>query len=243
MNLDFSRYVFAPPYLGWLCQGFLMTLVIGVLGAVCGTILGLLVLRLRGAANCAARAMGTSYIMLFRNLPMVPLLLFLTFALPGIWRQLTGANLPRESEFHFLILGLSLNAGAYIAEILRAGVEAIPHEQLEAARTLGLSPKVIRRRIVFPQAARIVAPALASRYIHIMKNSSLALVVPLQPDLMEMVGQVGRIAGQTFAWAEPLLFAAVGYLSLSLFLSWILNRWANHEQLKIEENLRSGSRA
>jgi ABC-type amino acid transport system permease subunit len=122
-------------------------------------------------------------------------------------------------------LGLALNAGAYIAEILRAGVEAVPRGQAEAARTLGLSRKTIMRQVVFPQAMRIVAPALASRYIHIMKNSSLAMVVPLAPDLMEMVGQAGRIAGQTFSWVEPLVFAAVGYLAVSLLLSRLLNRW------------------
>ena len=233
-SLDFSRYVFAQPYFGWLCRGMLMTLVIGAAGAVIGTLLALAVLRCRSAGgNRLLRAAGTVYVVLFRNLPVMPLLLFLTFALPGIWRQAFGHTLPRGYEFYFLIMGLALNAGAYIAEILRAGVEAVPRGQTDAARALGLSPRTVRRRVVFPQAVRIVAPALASRYIHIMKNSSMALVVPLSPGMMEMVGQAGRIAGQTFSWAEPLIFAAAGYLGLSLILSRLLNRWANRAQIRV----------
>jgi His/Glu/Gln/Arg/opine family amino acid ABC transporter permease subunit len=232
-SLDFSRYVFAQPYFGWLCRGMIMTLSIGVAGALIGTLLALAVLRCHGAAGRFARAIGTGYVVLFRNLPIMPLLLFLTFALPGIWRQVFSHTLPRGYEFYFLIIGLALNAGAYLAEILRAGVEAVPREQIEAAHTLGLSPQIIRLRIVFPQAVRIVAPALASRYIHIMKNSSMALVVPVSPGMMEMVGQAGRIAGQTFSWAEPLIFAAVGYLGLALILSLFLNRRATRAQARI----------
>jgi len=236
-SLDFSRYVFGPPYFAWLCRGFLMTLLITALGAFGGMLFGVIALRCRISANRLARAAGAGYILMFRNLPVVPLLLFLTFAFPGIYRQSTGGDLPRGFEFSFLILGLSLNAGAYIAEILRAGVEAVSYTQIEAARVLGLSMSSIRRRVIFPQAALIVAPALASRCIHIMKNASLALVMPLAPSAMEMVGQAGRIAGQTFSWIEPLIFAAAGYLTLSLILSRLLNRWADREHARIGAGL------
>lgn len=129
-----------------------------------------------------------------------------------------------------------LNTGAYLAEILRAGVTAVAAEQVEAARTLGLAPGVIRRRVIYPQAVRIVAPALASRFIHNMKNSTLALVVPLPVQMMEVVGQAGRIAGQTFSWAEPLAFAACVHLLLALGLGRILNRWATREHAQIGAN-------
>ena len=78
-SLDFSRYVFAQPYFGWLCRGMLMTLLIGASSAVIGTLLSLAVLSLNGAAGRIARAAGALYVLLFRNLPIVPLLLFLTF--------------------------------------------------------------------------------------------------------------------------------------------------------------------
>ena len=231
--MDFSQYVFGQPYFGWLCRGFLMTLLIGLASCGCGALLGLLSLHCHFAKNRLIRTAGVCYIILFRNLPTVPLLLFLTFALPGIWLQITGHGLPRGLEFYLLLLGLSLNAGPYLSEILRAGIEAVDSRQTEMARTLGLSEKAIRRRVVFPQAVRIVAPALASRFIHIMKNATLALVVPLPVQMMELVGQASRIAGQTFSWAEPLIFAAVGYLSLALIMSRLLQRWASREQARI----------
>jgi His/Glu/Gln/Arg/opine family amino acid ABC transporter permease subunit len=236
-SLTFSRYVFAQPYLGWLCQGIIMTLVIGMLGAALGILIALVVLHCRIVESRILRIVGAIYVVLFRNLPVLPLLLFLTFAMPGIWREALGLSMPRGFEFYFLIMGLALNAGAYLAEILRAGMEAVPCEQIDTAHTLGLSLRIIRRRIIFPQAIRIVAPALTSRYIHIIKNSSMALIIPLAPGKMEMVGQAGRIAGQTFAWAEPLIFAAIGYLALALILSRLLNRWATHAQARIGNQL------
>ena len=232
-SLDFARNVFVQPYIEWLCQGMLMTLVIGVSGATFGTLIALMVLHCRVATSRIMRAFGVIYIVLFRNLPVLPLLLFFTFAIPGIWQEVFGFPIPRGFEFYFLIMVLALNAGAYLAEILRAGVEAVPREQIDAAHTLGLSLRTIRHRIIFPQCVHIVAPALASRYIHIIKNSSMALVVPLAPGMMEMVGQAGRIAGQTFAWAEPLIFAAIGYLVLALIFSRLLNRLATRAQTRI----------
>jgi ABC-type amino acid transport system permease subunit len=96
-----------------------------------------------------------------------------------------------------------------------------------------LGVATIWRRVIVVQTIRIVAPLLASRFIHNMKNSTVALVVPLPVDEMEVVGQAGRIAGQTFTWAEPLIFAATVHLALALGLGWALNAWAVREQARI----------
>lgn len=233
MTMDFAQYVFGQPYFGWLCRGFLMTILIGLAGCAGGALLGVLSLRCHLGKKRLLRTAAACYVVLFRNLPTVPLLLFLTFALPGIWRATTGAGWPRGLEFHLLLLGLSLNAGPYLSEILRAGVEAVDSRQTDIARTLGLSEKAIGRYVVFPQAVRIVAPALVSRFIHIMKNATLAVVVPLPVQMMEMTGQAGRIAGLTFSWAEPAIFAAAGYLFLALVMGRLLNGWARREHARI----------
>jgi len=133
-----------------------------------------------------------------------------------------------------LLLGLALNTAAYFGEILFAGMAAVSPDQIYAARTLGLSVGAVRRYVIYPQAVRIVAPALASRFIHNIKNSTLSLVVPLPVGMMEVVGQAGRIAGQTFSWAEPLIFAACVHLLLAIGLGWLLNLWADREQSRIE---------
>jgi His/Glu/Gln/Arg/opine family amino acid ABC transporter permease subunit len=232
--MDFGQYVFGHPYFGWLCRGLLMTLLISTVSGFFAAIVGFLLLRCHISANRLLRGMAGAFVIVFRNLPLVPLLLFLFFGMPQVWRQIVGSPFPRGLELHLLIIGLMLNTGAYLGEILRAGVEAVAPQQIEAARTLGITPGAIRRSVIYPQAVRIVAPALASRFIHNMKNSTMALVVPLPLPLMEVVGQAGRIAGQTFSWAEPLIFAASVHLLLAIGLGWLLNRWANKEHAKLE---------
>jgi len=231
--MDFSRYVFGSPYFEWLCSGLLMTLVISIVSSFFAAIIGFLVVQCQISTSRWLRVFGALIVIVFRNLPLLPLLLFLTFGLPGLWSNLCNCSFPRGLELELLLLGLALNTGAYLAEILRAGVEAVPAIQLDTARTLGLARSTILRRIVYPQAIRIAAPGLASRFIHNMKNSTMALVVPLPVEIMEITGQAGRIAGQTFSWAEPLIFAAGIYLCLSLGLGWLLNHWATCEQAKI----------
>ena len=231
--MDFGHYVFGPPYFGWLWRGVLMTLLIATVSGLFAAVIGFLVLQCHISTRRPLRGLGAGFVLVFRNLPLIPLLLFLTFGLPGLWAQLCGCPFPRELELELLLLGLALNTGAYLAEILRAGVAAVAQQQVEAARTLGLAPGAIRRCVIYPQAVRIVAPALASRFIHNMKNSTLALVVPLPVEMMEVVGQAGRIAGQTFSWVEPLVFAACIHLALSLGLGQLLNRWASREQARV----------
>jgi His/Glu/Gln/Arg/opine family amino acid ABC transporter permease subunit len=233
-GLDFGRYVFGPPYFGWLCQGVLMTIVISIISGIGAAAIGLAVLRCHLSLCWWLRAVAVVFVTVFRNLPVVPLLLFLTFAVPGLWQQLWGHPMPRGFALHLLILGLALNTAAYVAEILRAGVLAVAPEQIDAARTLGLSSRAIRLRVVYPQAARIVAPALTSRFIHNTKNSTLALVAPLSAGSLEVVGQATRIAGETFSWAEPLIFAAGIHLLLALCLGRFLNGWADRAQAKVE---------
>lgn len=232
--MDFSQYVFGSPYFGWLCRGLLMTVLISLVSGCYAAIIGFLVLQCQISARRLLRVIGICFVIIFRNLPLVPLLLFLTFGLPSFWAQLCHCPFPRGFEIHLLILGLSLNTGAYLAEILQAGVAAIAPEQVDVARTLGLMPGTIRRYVIYPQALRIVAPALASRFIHNMKNSTMSLIVPLPLEMMEVVGQAGRIAGQTFSWAEPLIFAACIHLGLSLGLGRLLNQWASREQARIK---------
>jgi polar amino acid transport system permease protein len=232
--MDFGRYVFAEPYFGWLCRGLLMTVLISVISGTAAALLGLVLSRLRLATLPAARIGADTFVIIFRNLPLVPLLLFLTFGLPNLWSELAGIPFPRGLELSLLLTGLSLNTGAYFAEILRSGVSGVPPQQKEVARTIGLTAATIRWYVVYPQAVRIVAPALATRYIHNMKNSAMALVVPLPLGMMEVVGQAGRIAGETFSWVEPLIVAAALHLLLSLGAGRLLNRWASRAQSRVE---------
>jgi His/Glu/Gln/Arg/opine family amino acid ABC transporter permease subunit len=232
--MHFGNYVFAEPYLGWLVRGILMTLLISVVSGTAAALLGLWVTRLRLTSRRGPRLAADTFVMIFRNLPLVPLLLFVTFALPRLWLQVTGRAFPIWADLYLLLAVLSADSGANFAEILRAGVLGVAPQQQEVARTMGLSAGAIRWHVVFPQAARIVAPALATRWIQNMKNSTMALVVPLPLGLLEMAGQAERIAGETFSWVQPLTAIAVVYLLLSLGSGWFLNRWASRAQARVQ---------
>jgi ABC-type amino acid transport system permease subunit len=211
-----------------------MTLIITGLSAGLALVLAWAVLRCQISARPYLRWAGFVYVIVFRNLPLVPLLLLLTFAVPHLWFWCWHHTFPRGLELYVVVFGLALNTAGYLSEILRAGVNSVPTEQMGAAKTLGLSAALVRRRVIYPQAIRITAPALNTRLIHNMKNSTLALVVPLPLDRMELAGQASRIAGQTFSWAEPLIFVASVHLGLAVGCGWALGRWAAKEQRKIE---------
>jgi His/Glu/Gln/Arg/opine family amino acid ABC transporter permease subunit len=232
--VDFRKYVFSEPYFDWLCRGIAMTMVISVLSGAAAALIGLIAVRLQFAQHRFLGHMVSTYVVIFRNLPVVPLLLFLAVGLPDLWVALFGVAYPRGTEMVVLLVGLSANTGAYIAEILRAGVQAVQPGQRAAARVLGLSSSAVHYHVVLPQAVRIVAPALVTRLIHNTKNSTMAVVVPLSVGAMEMVGQAGRIAGETFSWVEPLVAVAVVYLAISIGLGRVLDRWAGRAQARVD---------
>ncbi len=232
--MDFGRHVFSDPYFGWLCRGVAVTLGITVATTLLSLLLGVIVVAMRTGSRRTWRLVAAGYVNLFRNLPPVPLLLLLVFALPGVLRNLTGRALPTDLHWFLLIAGLSLNSSAYIAEILRSGLRGVSPRQWDAGRVLGLSPRATAVRVVYPQAVRIALPALGTRLIHNMKNSTMALVVPLSVGQMELAGQAARIAGQTFAWAEPLLCVAAVHLTMALLLGLLVNRLSRRALRKLE---------
>lgn len=232
--MEFQQYVFSSPYFGWLCWGVVLTLVITLVTTVLSLMLGFLITGLRISSSPFSRAAGVVYILVFRNIPPVPLLLFLIVGVPGAFNSLVGHPFPRGFEFYLLLAGLSLNTSAYIADTLHSGVRGVPRNQWDAGRVMGLTPRSIRFSLIYPQALRIALPALGNRLIHNMKNSTMALVIPLNLSSMEVLGQVGRVAGQTFAWAEPLVFAALVHLGLAFAFSALLNHLARKAQEKVE---------
>ncbi len=233
--MDAGKYVFAKPYLGWLLTGAGNTLLISLLSGLFALAAGML-LAAAGTGGRKTPMPVKLYTDVFRNIPVVPMLLLLSFGLPYLFRRYLGFSFPPGMDFLLVVTGLSLNTAAYISEILRAGLNGLPEEQYEAGITLGLGKHRTFFLILLPQAFRISFPALATRLIHNMKNSSVALVLPLNLNRMELMGQTSRIAGQTFAWAEPLLFSAAVYLVLALGLSAALNRVSVVVNRKVNAN-------
>lgn len=145
--------------------------------------------------------------------------------------ELTGLNfkggLRLTPEFTALLMGLVIYTSAFIAEIVRAGIQSVSKGQTEAARSLGLTNNQILRLIVFPQALRVIIPPLTSQYLNLAKNSSLAIAIGY-PDLFSVAGTVFN---QTGAVIEIVVIMMLSYLSISLLTSLLMNVYNKRIQL------------
>lgn len=144
-----------------------------------------------------------------------------TFELPQPGRFNIEGGMQLSAELMTLVVGLSIYTAAYIAEIVRGGIESVPTGQSEAAQALGLRPAQTMRRIVFPQALRAILPPLTSWYLNTVKNSSLAIAVGY-PELLSVVDTIINQTGQAI---EGVLIVIAVYLTVNLLLSLLINRY------------------
>jgi general L-amino acid transport system permease protein len=156
----------------------------------------------------------------------LPLLVFivagrpLSFGIPDMGRFNVRGGLEILPEFAALLLALTIYTAAFIAEVVRAGVQAVSSGQTEAAQALGLRSGTTLRLVVVPQAMRVIIPPLTSQYLNLTKNSSLAVVIGY-PDLVQVfAGTVLNITGQA---VEVIAITMAVYLSISLFTSLAMN--------------------
>ncbi|WP_019587506.1 amino acid ABC transporter permease [Deinococcus apachensis] len=175
--------VFTPDALRALWRGAQLTLSLTLLASVFGLALGLIAGLGRMSRLAPLRLLAGLYIETFRGTPLLVQLFFLFFALP----QITRVSLP---AFNTAVLGLSLFAGAYAAEIIRGSLNAVDRGQVDAARALGLNPLQTLRLVLIPQAARTAVPALGNQFIGLLKDSSLASVITVSELLLTTRGLV-----------------------------------------------------
>jgi len=147
----------------------------------------------------------------------------LSFTAPYMGRFNVRGGIEILPEFAALLLALTVYTAAFIAEVVRAGVLAVAHGQTEAAQALGLRSGTILRRIVAPQAMRVIVPPLTSQYLNLIKNSSLAVAIGY-PDLVQVfTGTVLNITGQA---VEVVAITMAVYLAISLFTSLMMGLYA-----------------
>jgi polar amino acid transport system permease protein len=186
-----------------LLQGLLTTVLLGIASIVLGFVGGLAMALIRLFGVPSLRHAARLYIDVFRSIPLLVLLVLVYYALPFVGLRL--------SSFAAATTALSLVSCAYTAEILRAGIEAIPKGQFEAAAAIGLGFFDTLRDVVLPQALRIVTPPLTSNCINVLKDTALASVVAM-PDLLKQATQAQALAANP----TPLVGAAILYLLLLL---------------------------
>ena len=175
-------------------------------------VLGLIAALMKMCRFLPLRWLANVYIELVRGTPQLVQLFLLFYGLP----QLIGVNIP---EYFAAILALGINSGAYVAEIVRAGIQAVDYGQTEGAYSLGMKPGLTMRYIILPQAVKNILPALGNEFIALLKSSSIVSVIGMT-DLMRKSDIIRSITYRSF---EPLLTVALMYFIMTFTLSKLLN--------------------
>jgi polar amino acid transport system permease protein len=199
-----------------------LTVFVSVVSIVFATILALIGAIGRMSRNAFINGVASLYVSLVRGTPLIVQIYFIYLALPQLGIVL--AAIPSG------IIALSFNYGAYMTEVFRAGIQAVPRGQREAAQSLGLTERLVMWRIVMPQAFRIVIPAIGNDFVAMLKDSSLVSILAVE-ELLFRAQLVGR---QNFRSLEALVIAAALY--------WILTIVFSYFQQRLESRMARGDR-
>lgn len=214
------NFSFLPEYWAYFNYGVIVTIMISACVVFFGTIIGVLITFVKRSSYTPLKWLANFYVWIFRGTPMV-VQIMIAFA----WMHFN--NMPTvnfgvlDLDFSRLLPGIiiiSLNSGAYISEIVRAGIEAVPKGQLEAAYSLGIRPKNAMRYVILPQAFKNILPALGNEFITIIKDSALLQTI----GVMELWNGAQTVVTSTYLPITPLLFAAFYYLMVTTVLSYLL---------------------
>ncbi|CAM3351438.1 amino acid ABC transporter permease [Stackebrandtia soli] len=199
--------------------GLANTLIYTVTGYALGFVLGLGLAIMRLSTVRVNRVIASTYIELFRGMPALLVFLLLAFGVPVAF---PGFVMPFDT-YGTVALGLGLVSAAYLAETFRAGIQAVPKGQVEAARSLGMSHAQATRTIVLPQAVRIVIPPLTNELILLFKDSSLVYVIGVSSATRELA-KYGSDMSTLHGNPTPLVVAGLTYLLITIPLSFVVRR-------------------
>lgn len=211
--MDFS---FLPTYWGYFNSGALVTLLISMIVVFFGTIIGLFLAFAQRSRYRLLVWLANLYVWIFRGTPMVVQIMIafglMTISAPSFHLGILSVDLSRLIPG---IIIISMNSGAYVSETIRAGINAVPKGQLEAAYSLGIRPAKAMRYVIMPQAIKNILPALGNEFVTIVKDSSLLSTI----GVMELWNGATTVANTTYLSLSPLLFAAAYYLILTSILT------------------------
>ena len=208
-----------------ILNGVLNTLILTGISMVIGIVGGVLLAVMRLSPNPLMAGAATVYIWLFRGTPLITQLLFWNFL--GLAYSSIGIGIPFGptfvswatnaliNQFVASLLGLGLNEAAYMAEIVRGGIQSVDGGQLEAASALGMSRGKTLRRIILPQAMRVIIPPTGNETISMLKTTSLVVVI----GYFELMVSVSTIYAQNYKTVPLLIVAAVWYLFMTSILT------------------------
>ena len=200
-------------YIPLLAKGAVTTIQLSLLAMAFAVMLGLTLALMRLYGPLPVRVLSSIYVEFIRGSPLLIQLFFIFYGLPTLGIKL--------SPFTAAVLGLAMNYGAYEAEVYRAGIQAIPHAQMEASLALGMSRWQALRHIIIPQAARVVLPPTTNDFIALLKDSSLVSVITM----VELTRVYGQLAAMSYDYLGIGILTALMYVLIGLpFVR--LSRWA-----------------
>lgn len=211
MNLSFF-----PKYWPYFNYGAIVTLIISLCVVVLGSILGVLLAFAQRSKFRPLVWLAQIYVWIFRGTPMV-VQIMIAFAMMHIAAPTFKLGILTVDMTRLIpgILIIGMNSGAYVSETVRAGINAVPKGQLEAAYSLGIRPRQAMRYVIMPQAIKNILPALGNEFVTIVKDSSLLSTI----GVMELWNSATTVTSTTYIPLEPLLIAAGYYLLMTSVLT------------------------
>ena len=223
--MDLFLHYLGMPY---LLQGIGFTVLVTVLGLAGGLAVGFVVAAMQLSRFWVLAAVARAYTIIFRGTPLILQLVFAYDALPLIGLKLSAVGAAA--------LALSFNEGPFIAEILRAGVLGVDRGQVTAGQALGMTPAVLMRRVIAPQAIRTMVPALGNETVSALKNSSLASVIAVE----ELTLRSTQLASSTFDFFSIFFASGLMYLVLTgavSLLQILIERWLDLDRPTAQSRL------
>jgi arginine/lysine/histidine/glutamine transport system substrate-binding/permease protein len=217
-NLQESRFNWGELFYNLIVKGVPWTILLTVLSFLFGLIGGTLVAIALISPYKWLKIICRIYVDFFRGTPMLVQLFLIYFGLPGLFREI-GLNIDLD-RLPAALFALSLNVAAYLAEIMRGGIQSIDNGQWEACSSLGMSPMQTMREVIFPQAFRRMLPPLGNEFITLIKDTSLAAVIGFE----ELFRQGQLMVATTYKAFEIYIAVAVVYLVLTTLSSVVFKR-------------------
>ena len=212
-------------------EGIVNTLIIAAFTVFFGTIFGTLMSSMRMSKILPLKWLAVAYIEFIRGTPLMVQLMFIFYGLPMVGFTLPDISwIPNFSRFSAGIIAMSINSCAYVAEIIRSGVQAVDDGQMEAARSVGFSHGQAMRLVVLPQAIKNILPALANELVTMVKESSICSVL----GMTELIWGAKTVATTTYKTLSPYVLAALVY--------FVINYPAGKAIEAIERRMRRGDR-
>ena len=197
----------------FLISGFWLTISISLISIFISLVAGLLVAILGFSVNKFLRIINRVYIEFFRAIPLLVLLLWIYYGLPVVFGLTVGA-------FAAGIISLSLSDSAFEAEIFRAGIQSISIGQRDAAKSIGLNKSQEMSLIIFPQAVRVILPAIGNQFVYVLKMSSLVSII----GLADLTRKANELVVTVYRPLEIYSFLVLEYLLLIVIISYLIRR-------------------